>query len=274
LGAMMDRHGKAKLKICIVGEKGVGKTSLLNRYVFNTFGEPPKTTSGTKMSLVSLKRIEAGGRTVDVEVALFDLMGETAIRDAFKEVLFWGAHGFIAVADATNSDTLRALPSWVQVVRSISGEIPFHILANKADLLSSGKMRTEDAVWLSSRFPKTVRLAVSAKSGIGVENGFNALIKAAIENIMAKSMVRTENLPPVGDLGGKILSIAKRRSPIGVAKKDLLLIIKNVDHDTLMAEIENLRKNGLATIELTGPASFIVKITEKGEKQLVQIVRH
>jgi len=271
---MMEKPGKMKLKVCIVGEKSVGKTSLLERYVFGTFGSDAVTTSGTKMSLVSSRSIEAGSGVVDVDVAFFDLMGATAVKDSFKEVLFWGAHGFLAVADMTRSDTIRALPACVKAVKSVAEETPIQILINKADMVPDGWIDSDDAGWLSSHFPRVPHHLVSAKSSIGVEDGIDALIKAVIESNIAKAAAKTETLVRVGETSMKILSFAKRRSPIGVAKKDLLMVIKNVDHDTLMAEIEELRKNGLVTVELTGPASFLVKITERGEKQLELTVKH
>lgn len=271
---MMEKTGKTKLKICIVGEKSVGKTSLLERYVFGTFGSDQESSPGTKMSLVSSRNIEAGGKVIDVDVAFFDLMGATAVRDSFKEVLFWGAHGFLAVADSTRPETIRALPAWVKVVRSVAGEIPFQVLINKTDMTPGGDLNPEDVSWLNSHFPKIGYNLVSAKSSIGVEDGVDALIVAVIKGVLAKAAARSETPAQVGDISKKILSFAKRRAPIGVAKKDLLLVIKNLDHDSLMAEIEDLRKNGLVTIELTGPASFLVKITEKGEKQLELTAKH
>jgi predicted transcriptional regulator len=135
-------------------------------------------------------------------------------------------------------------------------------------------MNSEDNGWFNSRFPKTRYHLVSAKSSVGVEDGIDALLKAVIESILAKAAEKNETPVRVGEISRKILSFAKRRSPIGVPKKDLLMVIKNVDHDSLMAEIEELRKNGLVTIELTGPASFLVKITEKGEKHLELAAKH
>jgi small GTP-binding protein len=271
---LIEKPSKTRLKICIVGEKAVGKTSLLNRYVFGTFGPDPENASGTRMSLCNSRQVEAGGKVVDVDVALFDLMGATAVRDSFKDVLFWGAHGFLAVADVTRPETIRTLPAWVKIVRAVAGEIPFQVLLNKVDLASTRELNPEDESWIQSRFPRTRYHLVSAKSSIGVEDGIDALVATVMVSIIEKAAVKKETVLQVGDIGRRILSFAKRRSPIGVAKKDLLMVIKNIDHDSLMAEIEELRKNGFVMIELTGPASFLVKITEKGEKQLEQTVAH
>jgi len=272
MSALTSKPSKVKLKICIVGEKAVGKTSLLNRYVFNSFNESAQTTHGAKMSLVSCKQIRAGGLTVDVEIALFDMMGEKAERDAFKDVLFWGAHGFLAVGDATRSETIRALPSWVKVVRQIAGEIPFQVLINKVDLAPQGTADPDDSGWLLSRFPTAQHHPTSAKSGAGVTKAVDSLVKALVESNLTKSAVAQE-MDSIGDFGNKILSFAKRRSPLGVAKKDLLLVFKSLDHDSLMEEVESLQKAGLIQVELTGPGSFVVKLTEKGAKQLERTVK-
>ena len=164
---MVERISRMKLKICLVGERAVGKTSLLSRYVFNAFDDAYHGTLGSKMSLLSFKQIVAGEQFVEAEVALFDLMGERAIRDSFRDVLFWGAHGFLAVADVTRSATIRALPAWISAVHSVAGEIPFRILINKVDMAPQGAIDPSDTEWLLSAFPSVPYHLTSAKTSEG-----------------------------------------------------------------------------------------------------------
>ena len=253
-----------KLKICLVGERAVGKTSLLSRYVFNTFAEAYQGTLGSKMALLSFKQIVTGERLVEAEVALFDLMGERAIRDSFKDVLFWGAHGFLAVADMTRPMTIRALPAWIGTVRSVAGEIPFRILINKVDLAPRRAIDPEDTEYLLSAFPGVPHSLTSARTSEGVENAFDSLIEAIVDSILAKSRVRRETKV----IGEKILGFAKRRGASGVSKKDLLMVFKAIDHNSLMKEVEDLHRLDLITLELSGPASFVIRLTEKGEREL------
>jgi len=264
---MVERISRMKLKICLVGERAVGKTSLLSRYVFNTFAEAYQGTLGSKMALLSFKQIVTGERLVEAEVALFDLMGERAIRDSFKDVLFWGAHGFLAVADMTRPMTIRALPAWIGTVRSVAGEIPFRILINKVDLAPRRAIDPEDTEYLLSAFPGVPHNLTSARTSEGVEKAFDSLIEAIVDSILAKSRVRRETKV----IGEKILGFAKRRGASGVSKKDLLMVFKAIDHNSLMKEVEDLHRLGLITLELSGPASFVIRLTEKGERELESI---
>jgi len=267
--AMARDQRKIKLKICLIGEKNVGKTSLLNRYVFDIFPEPGKENPGTKMSLLSMRQIAAKGRTIDAEVSLFDLMGDKPARDSFKEILFWGAHGFIAVADATKPDTIRALPAWIKTAQEIAGNVPYRIIINKLDLADGGQLRPEDESWLLSEFTGVPYSICSAKSNSGVESAFDSLVESIVMAVLAKPEERSQ----LGVIAAKILAYAKRRAPVGVAKRDIFMVFKGMDHDALMKHVEDLKRLELITIEESGPVSFIFKITKKGEKELESITK-
>ena len=266
---MAKDQRKVKLKVCLIGEKGVGKTSLLNRYVFNSYSEPGKENPGTKMSLLCIKQIIANGRTIDAEVSLFDLMGDKPDRDSFKDLLFWGAHGFIAVADATKPATIRALPAWIRTAHEIAGKVPYRILINKVDLVEGGEMRPEDSSWLLDHFTGVPYDLTSAKGNSGVKNAFDSLIEAIVANAMTKS----EEKSNLGVIASKILGFAKRRAPVGISKRDLLMVFKGIDHDAMMKHVDQLKDQGMVIVEESGPVSFIIKITPKGEKTLEQISR-
>ena len=266
---MVERISRMKLKICLVGERAVGKTSLLSRYVFNTFDVVYKGTLGSKMSLLSFKQIVAGNELVEAQVALFDLMGERAIRDSFRDVVFWGAHGFLAVADVTRSHTLQCLPEWVDCVHSVAGEIPFGILINKIDQAPSGNVDPKDAKWLQSTFPDVPYYLTSAKTNEGVEAAFDSLIEGIVASVLAKSMTRRETKL----ISERLLDFARRRGNCGVTKNDLLKAFKVTDISSLMKEVEDLNRLGLIILEPTGPASFVIRLTDKGEKELESIER-
>ena len=261
---MVDKIRRMKLKICMVGERAVGKTSLLNRYVYNEFDEAYHGTLGSRMCLLTFKQVVAAEQLVEAEIALFDLMGERALRDAFRDVLFWGTHGFLAVADVTKAPTIRALPVWIRTVRAVAGEVPFRILINKADMAPQGAISPGDTAWLLSEFPSVPYHLTSAKNGAGVKKAFDSLIDDIVDGALSRSRNRRETKI----VGNKILAFAKRRAPMGVSKRDLLMVFKDVDHNTLMREVEDLQQLGFVVLELMGPGSFVVKITAKGEREL------
>src|SRR2546426_3441667 len=145
---MAGKIRKMKLKICVIGDRAVGKTSLIHRYVFNRFDEAYRGTLGSKLYLLAFSKHVSANEIVEAQIALFDLMGEHAPRDAFRDAMFWGAHGFLAVADLSRPPTLYQLTSWVEAVKYVAGGIPYSRLLNKADLPPRGAICPPGSKWL------------------------------------------------------------------------------------------------------------------------------
>ena len=126
---------RMKTKVCLVGEAAVGKTSLIRRYVEDQFDDRYITTLGAKVS----KRVEAFRppeveKPIQIDLTMWDIMGEKAFRELLKEAFFHGAKGILAVADITRYSTLRELEAWVGSVFRVCGEVPVVIAVNKYDL--------------------------------------------------------------------------------------------------------------------------------------------
>jgi small GTP-binding protein len=249
-----------QLKICVVGDRQVGKTSLIQRYVFDSFSDAYHGTLGTKMHLLQFVKEIAAEETVEADVALFDLMGEHSSRDLFRDALFWGAHGFVAVCDVTRSGTIESLIEWANVVRSIAGDVPYRILLNKADLLPEAILPRDFLERLRAAFPNVPYSLVSAKTGSEVERGMGLLLEATVNGILEKSRARRAGRV----VGNRILVIAARRGKTGVTKNELLASFKAIDYNALMSEVDNLERAGLVVVEEIGPANFRAVLTVEG----------
>src|SRR5438309_8232469 len=85
----MDTESKTfKFKICLVGEEGVGKTSLIHRFVSGAFDVSYIRTLG---AVVSKKTVALGtlhGRPVQVDMMILDIMGKRTFLQLFKEAYF------------------------------------------------------------------------------------------------------------------------------------------------------------------------------------------
>jgi len=135
-----------KSKVCLVGETGVGKTSLIHRYVLNMFDERYLMTIGTKVSKASVELQEVRpGLDVSVDMTIWDIMGEKGFRQLLKEAYFYGANGILAVCDVSRKGTLEDLDDWIDHVLKVVGEIPVYIVANKVDLREGAKF-DDDAI--------------------------------------------------------------------------------------------------------------------------------
>lgn len=180
----MTERKKIKMKICLVGELAVGKTSLINRYVRNTFSDRYIQTIGAKITKkeLILKNPERDVE-MDVDMTIWDIMGEKGFRELLKESYFYGAQGIVAVCDVTREDTFYEIPTWLNSIEKVTGELPTEFLANKVDLKDKIVFGEEDMRNLGNSYSSPY-FFTSAKSG---ENVFEAFADLA-QRIMDRDM--------------------------------------------------------------------------------------
>ncbi len=261
---------KMRLKICLVGDREVGKTSLIQRYVFDSFSDAYHGTLGTKLHLLQFVKEVAAKEKVEADVALFDLMGEHGSRDLFRDAMFWGAHGFVAVCDVRRPDTFESLVGWVNAVKSVAGDVPYRILVNKADLLSEAVVPPGLLNRLSVMFPHVPYSLVSAKTGAEVERAMGLLLEDVVDGVLEESRARRAGRL----LGNRILTFAAKRGATGLTKNEILGAFRQQDYETLMNEVTNLEKAGLIRREEIGPANFRIVLTAEGDSAVQSLGVH
>jgi small GTP-binding protein len=158
-------------KICMLGGFGVGKTSLVSRFVHSVFSDKYLTTIGVK---IDKKSLAIGSRQVDL--ILWDIHGD----DEFQKVrmsYLRGAAGYLLVADGTRRSTLDTALALQESAERTIGRVPFLLLINKADLASNWDMDDLVLARLGWRIIRT-----SAKTGAEVEEAFTTLARALTTN--------------------------------------------------------------------------------------------
>lgn len=164
-----------KSKICLVGEKAVGKSSLIRRYVLNMYDDHYITTIGTKISKKELRVFHPErDLLVDLDLTIWDIMGEMGFRELLKEAYFYGANGILAVTDITRRKTLDDLDDWIDGVEQVVGKVPTLIAVNKSDLTSSAQYGERDVEQVAKAF-ECEYVLTSAKTGHNVEEAFRRL---------------------------------------------------------------------------------------------------
>ena len=154
-------------KICLLGAFGVGKTSLVRRYVDTIFSDAYLTTVGVKID----KKVMTLG-TEPLALILWDIAGEDDMA-AVRLTYLRGAAGYLLVVDGTRPETLETAASIKSRVDAEVGRIPFLALLNKADLVEDWALppqRIETLQAAGWTFRRT-----SAKTGDGVEASFQDL---------------------------------------------------------------------------------------------------
>jgi small GTP-binding protein len=174
-----------KFKICLVGEKAVGKTSLVKKYVFNEFDNKYITTIGAKVTkkIIDIKHPK-NDRLVAVHLLVWDIIGQKGFRRLLQEAYFSGAQGIIGVSDNTRENTLSDLHGWIDTVHQVTEKIPIVLLGNKCDLEDDQEVGLSELKSFTSRYEKTVPYLSSAKTGFNVEIAFETLSKNIIEDMV------------------------------------------------------------------------------------------
>ncbi len=259
-----------KLKIVVLGDRAAGKTSLIQRYVFNSFSDVYQGTLGAKLHLLEFTKEISGQDIVEADIGLFDLMGEHGARDHFRDALFWGAHGFIAVCDVTRPETFDSLSEWIAIVGDVAGNVPYRILFNKADLLPRPVLDADLMRKLQTFYPAVPYSLVSAKTGGEVERAITMFLEDVVDSLLERSRERRAGRI----VGNRILSFALKRGRTGVTKNELLGAFKTLDYNSLMQEVEDLERTGLVVREEMGPANFRILITAAGEEAATKLGMH
>ena len=156
-----------KRKVCLLGATGVGKTSLVTRFVRSIFSDTYQTTIGTK---IEAKQVEYGDRIL--VLVLWDLSGE----DEFQRVrlsYLRGAAGYVLVADGTRRSTLETALALHDATVTILGDVPRVLVLNKGDLRPLWELDDASVLDLVAQGWRVFQ--TSAKTGAGVEEAFRSL---------------------------------------------------------------------------------------------------
>ncbi len=178
--SVTGQQQRMKLKVCLVGEGAVGKTCLIRRFIHDQFDDKYISTLGAKVSKKEIRLpTPKGDGDVEIDMTIWDIMGEKGFRELLKEAYFHGAQGILAVCDVTRKDTLFELPEWVNSVNKVAGAIPIALMANKIDLMDQWAVTKEEIRKIAESY-KAPWLLTSAKTGENVEEGFRSLASSVI----------------------------------------------------------------------------------------------
>jgi small GTP-binding protein len=168
------KHVKAK--VCLVGDVAVGKTSLIKRFVLDDFDDRYVATVGTKVTKKSVE-VMWKGLPANLDLMVWDIMGEKGFRALLRDAYFEGSQGVIAVCDLTRKDTFYDLNNWVQMIRKQLGGVPIVFLGNKMDLTERLVVTLEELARMGT-IHNAPHFLASAKTGAGVNEAFRSLADA------------------------------------------------------------------------------------------------
>ncbi|THD17971.1 Rab protein 7 [Fasciola hepatica] len=174
----MAGRKKILLKVIIVGDSGVGKTSLMNQYVTRKFSNQYKATIGADFLTKET--------VVDDRVATLQLW-DTAGQERFQSLgvaFYRGADCCVLVYDVTMPSTFKALESWrdeflIQASPRDPENFPFVVIGNKCDLPNRAIAERRAKQWCQSK-GNLPYFECSAKEATNVEQAFQHVARVAL----------------------------------------------------------------------------------------------
>jgi small GTP-binding protein len=154
-------------KVVITGHFGVGKTSLFNRFISNTFSEKYLTTIGVR---VDKKMVEIDGQ--EVSLILWDLAGEVS-QDKVPRSYFMGASAVIYVFDLSRPATYTRLTDDLLYIQSVLPDALLRKVGNKKDLVGDDTLE-------KVRGETQPDLFTSARTGENVEELFMGIARTLL----------------------------------------------------------------------------------------------
>jgi small GTP-binding protein len=170
-------------KICMIGDFGVGKTSLIRRFVDRQFSDAYLSTVGVKISrkLLELTEVKQQDKQ-NLQLLIWDLEGHTKFKSIAPSYL-QGSSGAIIVADVNRLETLERLPEHIQLFLSVNPKSSLVVALNKSDLIDEEKL--EKLIQLVTAKEGLERVSAvyrtSAKTGLSVDEIFHQLAYKSIE---------------------------------------------------------------------------------------------
>jgi len=170
------------IKIMILGNTSVGKTSFIIKYTENTFQEVYLSTIGIDYKIKKLTYNEQ-----KYNLYIYDTTGEERFRSlSFNLIKF--TEGVILMYDITNKSSFKSIPEWIESALEHKGEnYPIIIIGNKIDLEEKRKITTEEGENLAKKYGLDF-FEISNKEDINIKEAIFTLFKKVLIYIEQKDI--------------------------------------------------------------------------------------
>jgi small GTP-binding protein len=211
-----DKEFDIAIKLLLLGDSGVGKTSLMMRYAEDKFSNSLLSTAGVDYQT---QYLDIDGRRVKCQI--WDTAGQQRFH-VITQAYYKGAHGIVLVYDAADpSETsFNNVRYWMENIRKHANAMVQKVLiGNKIDMKGKkvesarGKATADE---FSMRFAET-----SAKDGTGVRDAFTALARDIVTKMVAAGMTGTE---PAAAAAAKASAAAGNGAKDGKKDKDCVIM--------------------------------------------------
>jgi len=175
------------IKLILLGDISVGKSSIIGRYIDNSFSDDYQCTLQVEMKT---KIIDIDLDT-KVKMNIWDTVGQEKFRNLTKQY-YRNCQGAIIVFDLTRKDSFDGVQKWIDDLEDYDANIPILIVGNKSDLIKEREVNNDDIEMLVKN--KYKYYDVSAKNGSNISLAFDKIRSEMIEDIKRKEKKEEKEL--------------------------------------------------------------------------------
>lgn len=189
---MREEDFEIAIKVVVVGNGAVGKSSMIQRYCKGVFTQEYKKTIGVDFLE---RQIDYDGE--DVRLMLWDTAGQEEF-DAITKAYYRGAQACVLVFSTTDRDSFKAIETWKRKVENECGKIPMVIVQNKIDLIEQAAMTKEETELLARRL-KLNFYRTSVKEDFNVSEVFRHLVGKYLDQMNEPIEESTPHINSIGN---------------------------------------------------------------------------
>lgn len=163
-------------KICLFGDFGVGKTSLIRRFVESKFSDEYLSTVGVKISRKLVNVSEQDVLSVqDLQLIIWDIEGSNKFKAVAKNY-FQGSKGAVIVGDVTQAETLNHIQEHIQTFLAVNPKSYIVVALNKSDMIAAEYLENIRQMYQFTDPANILDTYItSAKTGNNVDKIFQSL---------------------------------------------------------------------------------------------------
>ncbi len=165
------------LKTIITGDGGVGKTTLLHRFIEGKFQANTRLTIGVEFFLKELN-IDDGS----ILLQIWDFGGQERFRFLLNNYAK-GAKGALLLFDLSRPSTLNSLEDWISICRSDDPKLPILLVASKADLEDIVPINEDFIQSLITKYDFFDWIRISSKTGENVDQAFEKIAREIVKHV-------------------------------------------------------------------------------------------
>ncbi|PHJ61198.1 small GTP-binding protein [Nostoc linckia z18] len=163
-------------KICLFGDFGVGKTSLIRQFVESKFSDEYLSTVGVKISRKMLNMSQKSVHNLEeLQLLIWDIEGSNKFKAVAKNY-FQGSKGAVLVGDVTQPETLNHLREHIETFLAVNPQSYIVVALNKSDMIAAEYLESIRKMYQFSNEANILDTYItSAKTGNNVNEIFQTL---------------------------------------------------------------------------------------------------